>query len=242
MKWITDRSGRLTQRPHYEPAEIDQECEAFMAAFLQGKYRIVTYPVSTNDLTILLERETDGLDLYADLKLEGEEVEGVTDFSLDRKKPRVSIARELSEQNWRENRLRTTLTHELGHVKFHNFLGSISRSIKMSLYPGDSNTLSPVCKRAGILNSKTVDWIEWQAGYASGAYLMPITRVRQLVAKVFDESGSFGPVHPESSTGKILLQRVQTSFQVSSEAAKVRLLKLGYLSMSPSPLSLFSSN
>ncbi len=240
MKWIPDRSGRLSQRPHYEPREIDQECEAFMAAFLQGKYGIVTYPVSTNDLTILLEQETDDLDLYADLTTESEDIQGVTKFSPDHKKPRVGIARELSEQPWRENRLRTTLTHELGHVKFHNFLGSISRSISMSLYPGDSNTLGLVCKRAGILNSKTVDWIEWQAGYASGAYLMPITRVRQLVAAVFDGSGFFGPTHPESSTGQILLQRVQTSFQVSSEAATVRLTKLGYLSTNTSPLSLFS--
>ena len=48
---------------------------------------------------------------------EGErgEVEGVTEFQVG-KKPRVLINRQLSEGRNMENRLRTTLAHEYGHV------------------------------------------------------------------------------------------------------------------------------
>ncbi|MDP6632124.1 MAG: hypothetical protein QGI51_01295, partial [Dehalococcoidales bacterium] len=67
------------------------------------------------------EQDTSGLDLYADLSGAGIDVDGLTDFFLD-KKPVVEIARDLSLESRRRNRLRTTLAHEYGHVKFYSFL------------------------------------------------------------------------------------------------------------------------
>ncbi len=121
MKWVIDTSGRFQYRPYYEAAELDAECERMVAAFLEVKYGTRRFPISTDDLTVMVEQDTSELDLYADLSREGEDVEGLTDF-FARKKPAVRISHQLSISADRNQRLRTTLAHEYGHVRFHKFL------------------------------------------------------------------------------------------------------------------------
>ncbi len=121
MKWVIDTSGRFQFRPYYEPEELDAECERMVAAFLEAKYGVRRFPISTDDLTVMMEQDTSDLDLYADLSREGEDVEGLTDF-FARKKPAVRISQQLSTDPARNQRLRTTLAHEYGHVHFHKFL------------------------------------------------------------------------------------------------------------------------
>ena len=48
-------------------------------------------------------------------------MEGLTEFRLGQK-PSVKISALLAEDEGRKNRLRTTLTHEYGHVHFHAYL------------------------------------------------------------------------------------------------------------------------
>lgn len=228
MKWVRDQTGRFAERPHYEPAELDQECEALINSFLRNKYGSVTYPIDTNDLVLLLERETQDLDLYADFTEEGEDVEGVTDF-FPGQKPRVRIAQALTEQDWRKNRLRSTLTHELGHVKFHNFVWSFDQ-IALPLFNNQENRGVPArCKRETILGAHTSDWMEWQAAYMSGAFLMPLTPARHIVGSALRRAGAFGPVGVSTSLGQDLIRLVQDGFEVSADAARIRLLKLGHL-------------
>src|SRR4051794_11791135 len=121
MRWVPDQTGRLRKRPHYDPVEIDHACEAIITQYLVEKYGRATFPISTNDLTILIEQEVDQLALYADFPAEEHLLQGRTTFFRDGK-PRIEIARELQEDPRRENRLRTTLTHEFGHVRFQAFL------------------------------------------------------------------------------------------------------------------------
>src|SRR5437773_3390031 len=96
MKYVPDRSGRFQRRPHYEPRELDDECEHIIGEFLRRKYGCIKFPITTDDLTCLVEQDADDLDLYADLSNEGPDIQGVTDF-YPKGKPRVRIARELSE-------------------------------------------------------------------------------------------------------------------------------------------------
>jgi hypothetical protein len=121
VRYIRDTTGRFAERPYYKPEELDQECESIMVGFLRSIYREVKFPVATEDLKKLIERDADDLDCYADLSEYGADVEGVTEFYPGRK-PVVKIAAELTEDARRENRLRTTLTHEHGHVHFHAYL------------------------------------------------------------------------------------------------------------------------
>lgn len=106
MRWVPDPTGRFPKRPYYEEGELDRLCEQTISDFLLDRHGKVLLPIPTDDLTVLIERDAEDLDLYADLSGEGGEAQGVTHF-FPGEKPRVKIAREISEQEHRENRLRT---------------------------------------------------------------------------------------------------------------------------------------
>jgi Zn-dependent peptidase ImmA (M78 family) len=224
MRWVSDPTGRFPERPYYEREEFDRECEGIVAAFLRKERGAVAYPITTNELTILIEREAASLDLYADLSAEGEAVEGMTKF-YRRGKPAVHIAAELSEPG-REHRLRTTLTHELGHVRFHTFLWTFEAAAPS---PRDAPATSPRCHRETVIGASRVDWLEWQAGYASGAFLMPLSALRRTVRQAWNGADVLGNLAVASDGGREVIRRVQSSYLVSEDAARVRLLQLGIL-------------
>lgn len=229
MKWLPDPTGRFPQRPYFENDELDRECEGVVTAFLRATHGTVSYPLTTNDLTILIEREVASLDLYADLSAEGDDVEGMTTFP-PRGKPSIAIQADLADPR-REHRLRTTLTHELGHVRFHTFLWTFEATTS-SLAPKRAVIPHPRCKREAIIDAKPVDWMEWQAGYTSGAFLMPISALRRVVRDARRHAG-LGPsaeVSVTSPGGQELIRGVQVGFQVSADAARVRLLQLDIVS------------
>ena len=204
---------------------MDSECENIISSFLIEKYGKVTYPISTNDLTILIEQKTSELDLYSDLSNEGNNVEGMTIFSRNTH-PRVLISNFLSTSNSHTNRLRTTLAHEFGHVIFHNFIWAFEQP---SLFKPDSGNLTIKCNRDTILNARDVDWLEWQAGYASGAFLMPLSSIKEIVHQINNDTNTYGKVSAASDIGRKMITQVQSVFQVSEDAARVRLLKLDYI-------------
>src|SRR5271156_2670743 len=219
MKLVRDTTGRFRERPHYELDELEEECERTAFTFLEEQYGQVLIPIPTNALVVLIEQYAEDLDLFADLSGEGASVQEVTEF-FSSGKPQVQIARELSKQFWRAHRLRTTLAHEYGHVLLPARLGAQSggprgplRCLRQPLLPG----------------STTTDWMEWQAGYVSGALLMPRSRVKLLVEAFLKDANAKLPLDLESEDASELKQRMSVAFDVSSEAAGVRLLKLGYL-------------
>ena len=228
MKWVRDRTRRFQWRPYYAQQEIDDHCDDIVSRFLRSKYGARRYPISTDDLTVMIERDVSDLDLYANLSAEGRDIEGVTEFHR-KKKPSVRIATYLSAQPSRENRLRSTLAHEYGHVVFHNFLWTLDphRAPLSSKLPR-----SPRCRRAKIIASPQTDWIEWQAGYAGGGLLMPIGAVSELVEESFREWGIVKRIEPGTGHHRELVERVAEAFAVSKDAAETRLLKVSYVAPS----------
>jgi hypothetical protein len=111
--WIEDRTGRFERRPFYTYTDLDQLAENRVSKFLRRRYGRVKYPISTDDLTVMIEQDVSDLDLYCDFP--SGDIEGATNF-IRGKKPRIKISRALTESCRRENRLRTTLCHEWGHV------------------------------------------------------------------------------------------------------------------------------
>lgn len=238
VRYVRDTTGRFSQRPHYKPEEIDRECESIISKFLKDKYGKVEFPVSTDDLTVLIERDTSDFDPYADLSEYGSEVEGVTEF-LPREKPAVKIAGSLANDDRRENRLRTTLTHEYGHVHFHAYLWEVEPP-GPDLLRQNPNANKQICKRDNILDATQTDWMEWQAGYVCGALLMPISHLRRVVGTYQEAHGLFGEIGAGGAHGQALIERVQQEFQVSPDAARVRMLKLNMLGTTDAGPSLFS--
>ena len=228
VRYVPDRTGRFTKRPYFRPEELDEECENIVLSFLQESYGKAEFPISTDDLTRLIERESGDLDQYADLGEYGPDVEGATEF-WHGQKPRVKISKLLTGDARRENRLRTTLSHEYGHVHFHANLLEFNGPQHDVISP-HSETIKQICKRDAISSARATDWMEWQAGYVCGALLMPASRVGGLVEGYKESHNLLGSVGVTSEHGQALISSVRTSFQVSSDAARVRLLQFNFLS------------
>lgn len=237
VKWVPDRTGRFPQRPHYTQQELDQECEAIVGRFLRSRYGKVQYPISTADLTVLVESACSEVDHYANLSAEGEDVEGMTQFYPDRL-PKIFISVKLASDERRENRLRTTLSHEFGHAHFHRILydEQFQPGGLFQRRPHEARTIS---KRDNILGASEVDWMEWQAGYISGAILMPARPLRQLLSDFCARRNLHVAARVEGPESQAMQQAVAAAFQVSAEAARIRLLKLGFLTNQQVPPSLF---
>src|SRR5581483_8263475 len=233
MKYVKDLTGRFKQRPHYEPQELDRECEGIVTSFMRAAYGELKLPIPTDALSKLIERDAHDLDLYADLSDEGEDVEGVTLF-IPGAKPRVRIAEDLSVDARRAHRLRTTLTHEYGHVKFHGYLFEIEEP--SPLLAELAQERSPKCRRQSILDAAPVDWMEWQAGYACGALLMPVSEAKHAIRDFFESNDLFAPIEADSAPAGKLRGIIARLFDVSDDAARIRLLKLGALTTDPMPM------
>jgi hypothetical protein len=229
VRYVQDATGRFKLRPYYEAAEIDVECERLITDFMRERCGGFVLPIPTDALTKLIERDASDLDLYADLSDEEAFIDGVTDFFLDPdRKPAVRIAKGLSEDGRRETRLRTTLTHEYFHVRFHGPLYELeARSPR--LFPEMDKKIPVKCHRDSIVSAAAVDWMEWQAGYACGSLLMLASHVRQLVAEYVGRTGLLFRPKANSPYAIELQRQMVDKFFVSPEAARVRLLKLGYL-------------
>lgn len=237
VAWLLDQSGQFPRRPHYAPGELDRAAETLVGSFLLELRGAISYPLTTADLSLLVERYASDLDQYADLSAKGEDVEGMTQF-LPNTLPEVSISAVLASDPRRENRLRTTLAHELGHAYFHRQLYD-ERFAAGQLIELRSPATRTISKRAAILGASKVDWMEWQAGYVSGAVLMPRTPLIRLASDLCASEDVHTAVHVDAPLAGELEGRVAEGFQVSLEAARVRLLKLGLLTTSQRPPALF---
>ncbi len=232
VTFVKDLTGRFAQRPHYKVEELDRECEAVITKFLRERYSVVEFPVRTDDLTRLIEREAESLDLYADLTRFGPGVEGVTQFIRD-SRPRVLISSELSENSRLENRLRTTLTHEYGHVHWHAYLFAMPGE-QGSLLDDYSAPREVICKRDRMIDAPLPDWMEWQAGHICGAILMPAKHVKDLLRNFMETNNIYGGAVVGGEYAKTMVGSVVEQFQVSEQAARVRLLRLRLLLDGPS--------
>ena len=230
MKWVTDRTGRFARRPHYLPEELDSGCElVILVVSLNKRYGKVEFPIKTDDLTVFIEEQAD-LDSYADLSGEGQGVEGVTEF-VPGKRPVVKIAKALDAAHL-ENRLRTTLTHEYGHVHFHRFMFEDGHGAGRSLFgPSARRTRQQMSPRHHHRGAPERDWMEWQAGYACGAILMPGKRTLFDAVQRFRAENNllYSNLSLQWEHGKNLITAIATGFQTSRDAARVRLLKKGIL-------------
>jgi Zn-dependent peptidase ImmA (M78 family) len=233
VRYIRDTTGRFDQRPHYEMRELDEECDYIITSFMQEQHGRLLLPIPTDDLTKLIERDTDDLDLYSDLSDEGPDVEGVTYFPLGQK-PLVRIANGLLE-----NRLRTTLSHEYGHVKFHNHCWQGVKKPTLDLFSEKASISVQKCQRAKIIQAAASDWMEWQAGYICSAILMPAGPLRRLVQTYFERYSFYGPLPASKDAARELITQVISQFAVSRDAARVRLIKMGYITEQEVTPSLF---
>lgn len=224
MKYISDNTGRFPYRIFFEDGELDFECDRIVTQFLQEKYGSAKFPISTDDLIFLIEKDFK-LDVYAELN---EDVEGKTDFTKD--SPHISISGALYSDEKRTNRLRTTLTHEYGHAKFHAGIFAMEKTqLNLDIFENDK-MLMLISYQKDNLDIKKTDWLEWQANYISGAMLIPISDLKPRIIKFLSQKSLPGTIYVNSHHAQELIQKTSRRYEVSIEAARVSLQQLGYLS------------
>lgn len=228
MRFANDNTGRFDLRPFYEDAELDSECENIITSFIKRKHGEVTFPIPTDTLTALIECDVEELNLYADLTNEGIDVHGVTDFTPG-KKPIVRIEKTLLDDST-EHRLRTTLSHEYGHVHFHTWLFD-RKAQNLDLFSDEVAKQTHKCHRDTIVGASQVDWMEWQAGYVFLAFLMPVTHLHKVVTDFHERHDIPGPLTVGTVPASNLKRVVSKIYHVSDIAAHYWLLKRGYLTM-----------
>lgn len=229
VRYVNDNTGRFAERPHYQPKELDRECERIVNKLLRERRNKIDFPVTTDDLEVLIEQHAE-LDMYADLENEyGPDVEGVTEFYPDQK-PIVKISNRLSENGRFVNRLRTTMTHEFGHVHFHAYLWNMKFSAGGSLLSTQNRDNVVVCKRDNIVGAAKTDWMEWQAGYVCGSILMPASHLKRFVGKFFKQHSLYNSVNINNPLAATLIEQIAAKYKVSKEAARVRLSVLDLIS------------
>jgi Zn-dependent peptidase ImmA (M78 family) len=227
LRYTKDTTGRFDQRPHFEPDDIEDLCQKTLFGFVATTIGSLQYPISTDILTKLIESLTEDLDLFtnmADYDL-ADGVEGFTEYSFN-SKPSVYINQRLSLHRYLETRLRTTLSHETGHVILHGPLFKRGSQCRLLRSTEEWARPSPttIAQR-----SVSRDWMEWQANYAMGALLMPRDAINELASWYGQKYGFQPPFQLRTGHAQDLIKYTAKKFFVSNDAAEVRLKHLFYL-------------
>ena len=213
---------RRQPRPvYYTLEQLDELCERIIVGFCMERYGQELNPVPTEALLQLLEDHAHDVDQTAELP---DGINGVTEYYWDRK-PTVKIDARLTQQHWRETRRRSTLTHECSHAIQH---APLWRALGPE-NPGDGPIgVSCRCEESDEeIYDRWDAWMERQARYMSGGFLMPKTRVWRLAQRLADTKRWELPIPADSPQSIYLAEHVVIAFHVSSVAARVRLKQLG---------------
>ena len=187
------------------------------------------------------------LDLHAQLPAD---VLGTTQF-VRGNSPRVSINKDLTDKAEKRGlesglwgRWRATMAHEAAHVVYHSRLFDISDQ-QESLFPDSScqevKTSLMRCQGSDIsFRRRNYDWKEYQANRGMASLLMPSRPFSELAIGLVGGrvSGHHHTLFPEADSTEYqeLLRELGRLFQVSLEAASIRMETLGLKSTSDEPM------
>jgi len=219
MRWYRDRDG--VQQVYLQDGEIDEITESE----LRKAGLMPSVDACRVDIDLFVERHLGArLDLGAELD---EDVLGVTE--LRRGEPaKILINRELTdaafeidEYSGMLGRWRATLAHEGIHVLLHGLLVELNPD-QQSMFDEETIVDDRVVrcyKRDTSFVRRTPNPREFQANKGMAALLMP--------RSVF---GEVARAHVESESVPELIDHLARRFEVSRQAARIRLSDLGFLS------------
>lgn len=141
-----------------------------------------------------------------------------------------------------KGRFRFTFGHEPGHWIFHkrryyiprgqmSFLDELSKPVYVKCHKKNVGVIS---RKSGGFNGDD-EWMEWHADYFSSALLMPKAAFRLAVDENMHKmnlaNGYFKKVPPTAGfmNARMIVSNISRLFEVSYQAAAVRLFKTGYI-------------
>lgn len=213
MRWASTSSGPFPKRLYFDSLrELDDECERLVEYAFQCKFGRQFEPPLSDDALEVLAGEHATVDLYAELK---PGVEGETVFRPNAR-PTIRISTDLMTKPERRRRARTTIAHEWFHAVYHPPAWEIRWALQRAR--GAPEEGIGTCMQDKIILAPEDDWMEFQAGYASCAILMPRSRVLRGAETVLQ--------HPVPQL-HALIDHIANVFDVSREAAQWRVSQLG---------------
>jgi hypothetical protein len=177
------------------------------------------------------------MDQHADLDAK---VLGITEFYIDGP-PKILINRDLSgaidddeTPPGVRGRWRATMAHECAHVLFHRVLFEVAGN-QESLFrveeQGEPRRLMRCLKKNVLFRGGGNDWREVQANMGMAALLMPQGLFRRLALAMAERQGAAPEtLNVGSAAATSLAAGMATLFDVSRQAAGIRLETLGLLS------------
>lgn len=250
MKSITFRKGR-NGVPILSKQEIDRLAESILSDF---KPELLTAPVATpieEFIELYLNLSLD----YAYLSRD-KSILGLITFSNgslkvydDSLRPMSIAVREgtvLVDNSLLEveqtGRCRFTLGHESGHWIFHKHRFQRDDDLPFACVSEAPASVSFRCqsKNMGRISQYNYfqtdeEWMEWQADSFSSAFLMPQSTFRQAADRLLMKLGisaedmRYDEYGTENSKLGLIIEELAHIYDVSNQAAAVRLCKLGYL-------------
>lgn len=226
MKRYPGRDGG--QRLWYKPGEIEEIMEHELA---EAKLM-----PSLTDCAVAIEPFLERhlkvrCDQYAPLP---PEILGLTQFRAGQK-PWVRINQDLTQTalddedrpDWVAGRWRATLAHEASHVILHAclFASDTRQGTLFAMDDGepDEHSLHRCLKRDVLFRGQATDWREVQANKGMAALLMPRKVFIAAHDQIIGQAGWNGDVQADSPQGRTLIRTLADRFQVSRQAAAIRL-------------------
>jgi hypothetical protein len=220
MKTFRDKSGQFSERPHFEPIEIDRICDDELR-------KAGLFPNESSAVRIerLVEKRFGITPEYDDLP---EGVLGYTRFG-DKGVEAIVISAALDAATGKvaERRVRTTLAHEAGHGLLHAYLFALGHR-PLNLFDRDSQTDHKIlCRdiqgeeqRARAYDGR---WWEFQANRAMGSLLCPRSLVEQSLSPFLVPSGSLGVMNLDPTRKEEAVRSLAETFDVNPVVARYRI-------------------
>jgi len=223
MKTYRPKSGPFSERPHFEPSEIDRIC-------IDELRKEGLYPNSPEAIRIdrFVEKRFGVVPQYEDLP------SGVLGFTKFTKKgvEAIVVAMALNAEKGKvaERRVRTTLAHEAGHGLLHAYLFALDEK-PLHLFDADSHSDHKILCRdvqGDERKSRAYDgrWWEFQANRAMGGLLCPRALVQEAVKPFLVPSGSLGAVSLDEKRRDEAARALADIFDVNTIVAKIRITEL----------------
>jgi len=156
----------------------------------------------------------------------------------------IFIDNALIDDEYQHGRCRFTFAHEPGHWIFHRHMYTINKK-QTSLFDFD-HEIQTVChkclkKHVGHMSKQNYfstdeDWREWQADYFASALLMPKKSFKVAVEDCMSKQKISVDAFRVKSPGEMffpsrqIIVNLAQLFDVSNQAAALRMYKLGYIS------------
>jgi len=223
MKTFRSKSGPFSERPHFEPSEIDRICADELRK--QG-----LYPHSPAAIRIdrFVEKRFGVVPQYEDLP---KGVLGFTKFTKNGVEAIVvAAALDAEEGKVAERRVRTTLAHEAGHGLLHAYLFALDEK-PLHLFDVDSHTDHKILCRdvqGEERKGRGYDgrWWEFQANRAIGGLLCPRALVQEAIKPYLVPTGSLGAVTLDEKITEVAVRTLADIFDVNPIVAKIRINEL----------------